>query len=191
MRKLSVASFTSSLAKRSASVASMVRAGEGDATPMDENGDNRSDVTCASGRSLTSHGDPDERRRIIMATVSVPSQIQSLNQEPPTADDIHKSGELRGLEDGNPGGRLGVGNSEQDGSALRHSSANSSRLKEQTPSASEKSLSPYLGEKENTHYAPQPATERYLTNAKAGSGWSKVGVVNKGLKATGIRSFFR
>ncbi|RYP27757.1 hypothetical protein DL767_007532 [Monosporascus sp. MG133] len=197
MRKLSVANITSSLAKRSTSVPSMSKATD-DAlshidlhTPVVSNGD-------GSSRIATTENQVDQSTRPKLPVIQDGSErISSISSDyrhgggDATLSEMVRKVDLSKLDADWPtdDGRIGT-------PPLRTSSANSTcGSTRPTPSTrSDKSTSSHSSGKENTYrklrrqegFAQSP-----LSRLKSSRRLAKVGAFSRGLKASGLRSFFR
>ncbi|KAI0890048.1 Dbl homology domain-containing protein [Annulohypoxylon maeteangense] len=194
MRKLSVASITSTFAKRSISTTSVARLNEDELPHI--NGLvhlNHDNITVGSIRTDTSDADVKSRLPIIRDETELASSISpsitsttgtrrqsgAAKKDDPLKLDLEWIGE-RGTSTPTPT------------PTSRLSPLNSVRRKRQTsfsarssPSSTEDDENIYhgLGMKHRLHET--------LTNVRPSSKWAKVGGINRGLMASSIRSFFR
>ncbi|KAI1082770.1 Dbl homology domain-containing protein [Whalleya microplaca] len=192
MRKLSVASITNSFAKRSTS-ASVARPNDDELPHVGGFVDTLVNTNCDAPRQQVSDtdtaGEDDTRRRLPMIRDEVE---RASSTSPASAVDAGTlSGTVRRLDRSKLDPRLG----EEGGigtPALRNSSPNSIRQNRQTPPSSARS-SPSSTEKENLCQESRSKhhLRETLHSARPTSKWSRVSAINRGLMASGIRSFFR
>jgi hypothetical protein len=184
MRKLSVASITSSFTKRSASLASVHKASLDEAAVA---GDDRSRLPRHElKRSNTSAYEAEDGGSLKLPIIEDEQERKSSGGSPPTAvfQVAHVTGSVRTL-------RTPSEDAVNDGPvlelpALKSSSTNSLRLTPKKARSSKLSLAG--SEKENLCHAPKMHNKGM---SRGSTRWTKVGVLNKDVMVRGIRSFFR
>ncbi|KAI0383922.1 Dbl homology domain-containing protein [Hypomontagnella monticulosa] len=190
MRKLSVASITSSFAKRSASAASVTKASEEELPHVDRFVDDLVHLNCDKRnpglvRASTTEGDIKRRLPIIQdetehASSTCPSISSTINgcTRSATVNRFDSSKlDLEWLE---------------EHETLRSSPSNGIRRNRQT-SVSTRS-SPSSTEDEGNIYHRLGTKHRFhetLTSIRPAARWPKVNAINRGLMASSIRSLFR
>ncbi|KAI0013472.1 Dbl homology domain-containing protein [Xylariaceae sp. FL0662B] len=192
MRKLSVASITNSFSKRSTS-AGVMKSNDDELPHVSSFVDALVSTNCdVPGRSVSGPDiteEDDAKRRLPM----IRDEVERAGSTSPTSavDAATLSGTVRRLDrsklDPWLGEDAGIGTP-----ALRNTSPNSIRQIRQTPPPTARS-SPSNTDKENVSQGPQSRQQarETLHNTRPTSKWSRVSAINRGLMASGIRSFFR
>ncbi|ORY66430.1 uncharacterized protein BCR38DRAFT_484059 [Pseudomassariella vexata] len=198
MRKLSVSSITNSFKNRSASAAStnMSKAHEDELPHVNNFVDALVTLNCdftTPSLNLDEECEGEAQGRL-PAIRDETERASSPSERSPANDTASRCGTVRRLDPSKLESQWQLEESQaRPPSALRTSSANSIR-NHHTPSLKSASPASSTKEKENVHnmnYTKQPGLETTAHHAKPVSKWTKVSVINRGLKTGGLRGFFR
>ncbi|KAI1459067.1 Dbl homology domain-containing protein [Annulohypoxylon moriforme] len=191
MRKLSVASITSSFAKRSISTTSVAKLNEDEVPHVNSLVHlNHDSIAVGSIRTDTSDGDVKSRLPMIQdeteqassispsitSTTGVRRHSGTVKKNDPLKRDIEWMGE-RGASTPTPNSRLSPLNS------VRRKRQSSLSARSSPSTEDEENFYHGLGMKHRLHET--------LTNVRPSGKWARVGGINRGLMASSIRSFFR
>ncbi|OTA53570.1 Dbl homology domain-containing protein [Hypoxylon sp. EC38] len=191
MRKLSVASITSSFAKRSVSATTIPKTNEDELPHVNGFVNDLVHVNCDkkySGLARTGIAEGDIKQRLPMIrdetehTGSTTTSITSTTNTRPQSGTVRRL-DLEWLEE-----------HESHTTTLRSSPSTRIRRRRQLSLSAKSSPSPSSTEDEENLYHGLGSKHRLhetITNVRPTSKWPRVGAINKGVVASSIRSFFR
>ncbi|KAI1415937.1 Dbl homology domain-containing protein [Hypoxylon sp. FL1857] len=193
MRKLSVASITSSFAKRSVSATSMPKASEDELPHVNGFVNDPVHVNCDKkhyGVARTGTAEGDIKQKLPMIQDEIEHSSSTTSSITSTTDIHAQSGTVKKLDPS----KLDLEwleEHETRTSTLR--SSPSSRIRRRRQLSLSARSSPSCAEEENMYHGlgSKHRLHETLTNARPSSKWPRVGAINRGLVASSIRSFFR